>query len=63
MIEINNLAGYALGSAVDKKVFSTVAKNVLKGENRGTETISLAFVGKEEIKNLNNKNPYKEIKF
>ena len=55
MIEINNLAkGYPLGS-VDKKSFSTVAKNVLKGENRETENISLAFVSKEEIKKLNKK--------
>lgn len=50
-IEINNLTNYA----VDKKVFSTVAKIVLKGENRETETLSLAFVGKEEIKKLNKK--------
>ena len=55
MIEINNLAGYALGSAVDKKVFSTVAKNVLKGENRERENISVAFVKTAEIKKLNNK--------
>ncbi len=51
-IEINNLSKKY---AVDKKVFSTVAKIVLKGENRLTETISLAFVGKEEIKKLNRK--------
>ena len=51
MIEINNLAGLT----VDKKVFSTVAKFVLKGENRETETLSLAFVKKEEMKNLNKK--------
>ena len=51
MIEINNLSGYS----VDKKIFSTVAKKVLSGENRGTETVSLAFVGKEEIKKLNKK--------
>ena len=41
MIEINNLTNFA----VDKKSFSQVAKIVLKGENRGTKTISLAFVG------------------
>ena len=46
MIEINNLTKFA----VDKKSFSQVAKNVLKGENRETQTISLAFVAKEEIK-------------
>jgi probable rRNA maturation factor len=51
MIEINNLTKFA----VDKKSFSQVAKKVLKGENRGTETLSLAFVGKEEIKRLNKK--------
>jgi len=51
MIEINNLTNFS----VDKKLFSTVAKKVLKGENRVTETISLAFVGKEEIKKLNRK--------
>ena len=51
MIEINNQTK----CAVDKKLFSTVAKNVLKGENRETETISLALVGKEEIKKLNKK--------
>ncbi len=51
MIEINNLTNYT----VDKKVFSTVAKIVLKGENRVTETISLAFVNKAEIKKINNK--------
>jgi probable rRNA maturation factor len=55
MIEINNLTkGYPLGR-VDKKIFSTVAKKVLLGENRETETLSLAFVGKEEIKKLNKK--------
>jgi len=55
IIEINNLAkGYRL-SRVDKKVFSTVAKKVLKGENRRTETLSLAFVEKAEIKKLNKK--------
>ncbi len=51
MIEINNLTKYS----VDKKNFSTVAKIVLKGENRVTETLSLAFVGKAEIKKLNKK--------
>jgi len=51
MIEINNLTNFA----VDKKSFSQVAKKVLSGENRGTETISLAFVNKGEIQNLNKK--------
>jgi len=50
-MEINNLTNFI----VDKKLFSTVAKKVLKGENRETETISLAFVNKEEIKKLNKK--------
>jgi probable rRNA maturation factor len=52
MIEINNLAKYR---GVDKKTFSTVAKKVLKGENRETETVSLAFVDKAEIQKLNRK--------
>ena len=51
MIEINNLSK----SSLDKKTFSTVAKKVLSGENRETETLSLAFVDKEEIKKLNRK--------
>ncbi len=50
-MEINNLTNFS----VDKKLFSTVAKKVLKGENRGTETVSLAFVDKGEIKKLNKK--------
>ena len=45
-LDINNLTNFA----VDKKSFTQVAKKVLSGENRGTENISLAFVGKEEIK-------------
>lgn len=51
MIEINNLTSFSL----DKKLFTGLAKKVLKGENRGTETLSLAFVGKKEIKKLNKK--------
>ena len=51
MLEINNLTNFVL----DKRSFSTVAKKVLKGENRETETLSLAFVKKEEIKKLNKK--------
>jgi len=50
-LDINNLTNFA----VDKKSFTQVAKKVLSGENRGTENISLAFVGKEEIKKLNKK--------
>jgi probable rRNA maturation factor len=52
MIEINNVSG---SSSLEKRIFSTVAKKVLSGENRKTETVSLAFVGKEEMKNLNKK--------
>jgi probable rRNA maturation factor len=55
MIEINNLSGRSLGHALNKKIFSTVAKKVLKGENRRTENVSLAFVAKKEIKKINNK--------
>jgi len=51
MVEINNLSGISF----ETKIFSTVAKKVLKGENRETETFSLAFVSKEEIKKLNKK--------
>ena len=51
MIEINNLSN----TYIDKKFFSTVAKKVLSGENRRTEIISLALVGKAEIKKLNKK--------
>jgi probable rRNA maturation factor len=55
-IEINNLTDHAVfNRTVDKKVFSTVAKIVLKGENRESDTLSLAFVDKVEIKKLNNK--------
>jgi len=54
-IEINNKAKYYRLGAVDKKSFSTVAKIVLKGENKESKTLSLAFVGKEEIKKLNKK--------
>ena len=49
MIEINNLTNFP----VDKKSFSQVAKFVLKGENKESEKISLAFVEKEEIEKLN----------
>ena len=51
MIEINNLSGFR----IDKKLFTGVAKKVLKGENKGIKNISLAFVTKEEIKKLNKK--------
>jgi len=51
MIEINNSVNFS----VDKKSFSQVAKVVLKGENRERENISLAFIGKVEMKKLNKK--------
>lgn len=51
MIEINNLTNFT----VDKKSFSQVAKKVLSGENRETETLSLAFVSKAEMHKLNKK--------
>lgn len=51
MIEINNLTN----SRINAKSFSQVAKKVLLGENRGTETLSLAFVSKTEMQKLNKK--------
>ncbi len=51
MIEINNLSNFRL----DKKLFTGIAKKVLSGENRRTETLSLVFISKEEIKKLNKK--------
>ena len=49
MIEINNLTSFS----VDKKFFLGVAKKVLKGENKGTEHLSIAFVSPEEMKRIN----------
>ena len=49
MVEINNLTHFT----VDKKYFLGVVKKVLKGENKGTEHISVAFVSPEEIQQLN----------
>ena len=51
MLQINNLVKFKFS----KKSFSTVAKKVLSGENRSKETVSLAFVGKEEIRKINKK--------
>ena len=51
MVEINNLTNFV----VDKKFFIGVAKKVLKGENKGTENLSIAFVRPEEIHKLNKK--------
>ena len=50
-IEINNLTRFA----VDKTFFVGVAKKVLKGENRGTENLSIAFVNTSKIQDLNKK--------
>lgn len=50
-IEIKNLTKFRL----DRKSFSQVAKKVLSGENRGTETLSLVLVSKKEIQKLNKK--------
>lgn len=50
-LEINNLTKFN----IDKKSFSQLAKKVLSGENRGTESISLVFVSPAEIKKLNKK--------
>jgi len=55
MIEINNQIKGDPSGHVDKKLFSAVAKKVLIGENRQTETLSLAFIDKSEIKKLNKK--------
>jgi probable rRNA maturation factor len=55
MIKINNFSGYSLGPSLNKKIFSTVAKKVLSGENKRTENLSLAFVDKKEIKKINKK--------
>jgi probable rRNA maturation factor len=48
-LEINNLTKFV----ADKKSFSQVAKIVLRGENKGTATLSLAFVNEKEIQKLN----------
>ncbi len=51
MIEINNLTNFV----VDKKFFTGVAKKVLKGENKETENVSIAFVVPSQIQKLNKK--------
>jgi len=51
MMEINNLTKFK----IDRKSFAQVAKKVLKGENKGTQNISLAFVDKTEMQKLNKK--------
>lgn len=51
MIEINNLTNFR----VDKRFFAGVAKKVLSGENKETEGLSIAFIGKKEIQKINKK--------
>ena len=51
MIEINNLTRFP----ISKKFFTGVAKKVLKGENKGMENVSIAFVNPDEIQKLNKK--------
>ena len=51
MLEINNLTNFCL----DNKLFTGIAKKVLKGENRERENISIAFVSSAEIKKSNQK--------
>ncbi len=55
-LDINNLTKFK----VDKKSFTQVAKKVLSGENRETESLSLAFISKEEIQELNGKHRKKD---
>ena len=51
MIEINNLTNFS----IDRKFFLTIAKKVLKGENRETTNLSIAFVNSKEIQKINKK--------
>ena len=51
MIDIVNQTKFV----VDKRFFLAVAKKVLKGENKGTENLSVAFVSPQEIQELNRK--------
>lgn len=51
MIEINNLTNFS----VDKTLILGVAKKVLKGENKGMESLSIAFVDSSEIRKINKK--------
>jgi len=48
-LDINNLTKFK----INKKSFTQVAKIVLSGENRERESLSLAFVSKAEMQNLN----------
>ncbi len=49
MVEINNLTNFV----VDIKFFLGVAKKILKGENRGMENLSIAFVNPKDIRKIN----------
>jgi len=49
MIEVNNLTA----SSVSKKNLKSITEKVLKGEKKVSKTISIAFVGKIRIKELN----------
>ena len=51
MIEINNLTA----GSVDKKFLKSVAKKVLKGENKSRSDLSVALVGPAQIRRLNKK--------
>lgn len=49
MVEINNLTDFN----VDKSEILRLAKLVLKGENKESESVSIAFISPEEIHQLN----------
>ena len=49
MITINNLTK----RKIDEKFFTGLAKKVLKGENREREDLSIVFVGRKRIHELN----------
>jgi probable rRNA maturation factor len=51
MIEINNLTK----RGIDEKFLKGLAKKVLKGENKEEMNLSVAFVDKKKIKELNKK--------
>jgi ssRNA-specific RNase YbeY (16S rRNA maturation enzyme) len=50
MIEINNTTNFA----VDKKLFTGLAKIIIKGENKQID-LSVAFISRDEIKKANKK--------
>ena len=51
MIEVNNLTAVRL----EEDFLKTIAKKVLTGENEKSLTLSIALVGRTEIKELNRK--------